>query len=649
MMSSSLSSSFVVEQQQHQPKTTTAAAAANHNNNNNNNNVAVVTTNNETNNSNNSIEVHHDHQNLHHQNPEQPQQDDAGRDDDATSASNSSSSSLKKAKTTIKEMIYCFESYALVFTPVSLCMICSALAVVFINTEETREATQQQFAKTYEVSNISDDNSNSKNTLSSIGNAMIIVSVVCFMTFVVALLYKYRCMKIFYGYMILVTTILLGFLSSNMWIIIIEKYNWYRIDKFSFAFVIWNFTIVGILAIFWPIGIPKFVQQGYLIASSVILAWQLSFFSNWTAWTLLVVLALYDLFAVLSPYGPLKYLAKLMSKQNAPSIPGLLYEAQLPRGVSKPKRRSDDNDNDDNNNDETNQQEQQQDDADNNNPSSSSVPSSAPSSMQQQQQSKTESKPVDVDERSSTLKTLPAGSSQFMTTNNNGQSSSSSRVLMRSSNNSGENVEVSQQQQQDHHPPPPFFVSSNNGSNNSTGNKAEEDSSVAVTPNELLLVEEQTSPPSLNTGRIPLAIAKLYKLRVVDEEGALKPKQKLLSWGRKKSYNNDITWQTHYTPDEINEIEWASKQLRTVVTGIFPQNGGKIEKSTDEDDLDKENDEDGGPRYNVYNRNGDLLRKFVVNKDGQVMQVIKKERSGDDDDDDSNNSIKLGLVSFVLI
>ena len=55
-------------------------------------------------------------------------------------------------------------------------------------------------------------------------------------------------------------------------------------------------------------------------------------------------------------------------------------------------------------------------------------------------------------------------------------------------------------------------------------------------------------------------------------------------------------------------------------------------------------------QYNVYNRSGELLTTYVVNKEGNVMKVVKKTRTDGDEDEDGNNSIKLGLVSnFVLV
>ncbi|RYG53713.1 hypothetical protein EON66_08135 [archaeon] len=49
---------------------------------------------------------------------------------------------------------------------------------------------------------------------------------------------------------------------------------------------------------------------------------------QWTSWVLLVLLALYDLCAVLTPCGPLRALINLAQKRQDP-IPGLLYEANV--------------------------------------------------------------------------------------------------------------------------------------------------------------------------------------------------------------------------------------------------------------------------------------------------------------------------------
>jgi presenilin 1 len=58
------------------------------------------------------------------------------------------------------------------------------------------------------------------------------------------------------------------------------------------------------------------------------MAWLLTKLPEWTTWSLLVALALYDLCAVLTPCGPLKALVNLAQERQDP-IPGLLYEANV--------------------------------------------------------------------------------------------------------------------------------------------------------------------------------------------------------------------------------------------------------------------------------------------------------------------------------
>ena len=124
-----------------------------------------------------------------------------------------------------------------------------------------------------------------------------------------------------------------------MFDVFIERHR-IPIDTISFYFILFNFAVVGTVSIFYQKGIPMFMTQTYLVFTSVILAWQLSHLDSWTTWTLLVFLALYDLCAVLTPCGPLKFLVKLMSQDDAPDMPGLLYEANLPAGVERPGRQN---------------------------------------------------------------------------------------------------------------------------------------------------------------------------------------------------------------------------------------------------------------------------------------------------------------------
>jgi len=236
---------------------------------------------------------------------------------------------------TIQELLYSSSSYYAIAKPVTLTMILSALTVVFVNNDQTRAEGEQAMASAYEIWQNDSSKSGGQNLAISLANALVMVSVICAMTFVIVILYRMKFMKCLIGYMILCSGTLLGVLGGNLLRVAISIYS-VPVDKLTFFFFIYNFCLVGVLSVFWGRGIPKFVTQGYLIATSVILAWHLSYFDTWTTWTLLFMLALYDLCAVLTPCGPLKALVELMSQEDSPEMPGLLFEAELPPEAKRP-------------------------------------------------------------------------------------------------------------------------------------------------------------------------------------------------------------------------------------------------------------------------------------------------------------------------
>ncbi len=487
----------------------------------------------------------------------------------------------------LSEILYCIASFQAIVTPVSITMILSALAVVNINTDATRAQGEAAYAQTYEVLDLEEGNS-SQNFAASLVNVSIMVSVICLMTFVIVVLYKYGCMKIFMGYMVLVTTMLLGYFTSNMAVVAIQKYE-IRFDKFSFAYLIWNYAIVGVMAIFFNRGIPKFVTQGYLVTSSVVVAWQLSYLNDWTAWTLLVMLALYDLFAVLSPCGPLKALTQLMSRPGAQPLPGLLYEANLPTGVQRPSRPPADPSN----------HEDHPDHASPENSGTNGRHSSAHQSYDQVDTA-TDASEATMDQNSSFFinERLPEDE----------QGESSIISPSRASSRNEQSEQLSRQQ------------TANRSSVESTRILTRESSQrVTLASTQTSLSASANATPT-NQGKIPLALAKLYKLAVIDDDGVLRQRGQLE--------------QREYSPEQITEREWTPRQLRAEVTAIFPERGGRIVAA-------EEQHHSEGKKYLVYNRVGDILRTFVVNRQGIVMQVVRREIDPSKED----NSIKLGLVS----
>ncbi|KAI9336975.1 Presenilin-domain-containing protein [Obelidium mucronatum] len=144
-------------------------------------------------------------------------------------------------------------------------------------------------------------------------------------TLLIFVLFYYNCMKILYGifgFIILGVLGLFGYYISSM---LLWLYN-VPFDYISFFFFLWNFSAVGIIAVFWK-G-PLWLQQVYLVLMSSMMAYMLTNPSipPITSWILLALLAVWDLIAVLCPYGPLRLLIETSKNQNR-EIPALLYTA----------------------------------------------------------------------------------------------------------------------------------------------------------------------------------------------------------------------------------------------------------------------------------------------------------------------------------
>jgi len=539
------------------------------------------------------------------------------------------------------EISYSIESFNAVATPVTITMVVSALVVVFINTEETIAVGEEVFADTYQIFQVGGEN---QSTASNIGysllNTLVIVCVICALTFMVVLCYKFKCMKVFYVYMVLATAALLGLFTYQIVVVATSIYPWLNPDKLSLYFLLYNYAAVGTLAIFLPRGFPKWVTQGYLIAGSVCMAWELSFFNAWMTWCLLVMLALYDLFAVLTPCGPLRALAELISREGAPSLPGMLYEANLPTGAQRRQstgraRRSNSVGNEG--------QRSAEGHGENNNNSRNSASNDSRAMMQSTEplagslpQSQRTTPTTSIAESNSDSSIGQESISQQPQTPRNSRRSRR-RMDLREQEDDGSGERQQQQQQQ-------IFQHEEHAIYHPSDNQQDSPDT-----------RERALPPvdMSNRGKVPLVLARMYRLPVLDKRGVLRPPQEESpNDGATENNTNESTGpvrprKIYYSPEEILHIHWTPQQLKTEVTCIFPPRGGRIARARS-----RYQKYSAGTAYIVYSRSGDEQRKFVVTSMGVVKEVLRREASGDDDDNDDDdekqNTIKLGIGDFIF-
>lgn len=83
-----------------------------------------------------------------------------------------------------------------------------------------------------------------------------------------------------------------------------------------------------------PLACPVQVRQGYTVVIGICVAWIFTRVPSWTAWVLLGVMALYDLYAVLHKRGPLRHLVEeALASHGLP--PGLVYESRAVQSDSQ--------------------------------------------------------------------------------------------------------------------------------------------------------------------------------------------------------------------------------------------------------------------------------------------------------------------------
>ncbi|KMS97795.1 hypothetical protein BVRB_5g123570 [Beta vulgaris subsp. vulgaris] len=219
------------------------------------------------------------------------------------------------------------EELVRIITPVSICMFLVVILVSILNSDSSSSSSSLDSITT--IANLAYDESNSDSIWDkfegALLNSLVFVVIVTIITFFLVFLFYIRCTKFLKYYMGFSAFMVLGFMGAQIAILLIAKLN-LPIDPITFVVIMFNFAIVGVLAVFLS-KMAILVTQAYLVVIGVLVAYWFTMLPEWTTWVLLVAMSLYDLAAVLLPIGPLRLLVELAVSRDE-DIPALVYEAR---------------------------------------------------------------------------------------------------------------------------------------------------------------------------------------------------------------------------------------------------------------------------------------------------------------------------------
>jgi presenilin 1 len=123
-----------------------------------------------------------------------------------------------------------------------------------------------------------------------------------------------------------VITLILGFFAFSLGTMLIGISN-IPFDWITFSFFLFNCVSMGLCSIFWQA--PLVLQQIFLVLMSSMMAFSLSNLPSLVTWILLSFLAVWDLIAVLCPYGPLRIMIESAQQNNIELPSALIYTTAI--------------------------------------------------------------------------------------------------------------------------------------------------------------------------------------------------------------------------------------------------------------------------------------------------------------------------------
>lgn len=157
--------------------------------------------------------------------------------------------------------------------------------------------------------------------------ALIIISIIALATCLLVVFVYYGCMKFLYIYLFITVICVFSLLNISILSMIVAHMN-SSIDWLTILFFVYNVLTIAVISMFWIS--PNIIKQIITIYQCIIMIlYVLKIAPEWIAWALLPLLAIWDMLAVLLPFGPLYLLINLFQKRKLEVPSTMIYTTGL--------------------------------------------------------------------------------------------------------------------------------------------------------------------------------------------------------------------------------------------------------------------------------------------------------------------------------